>query len=984
MAVTTSTDAFRVYRGEDAKISDVNYQRVTDGNVYFAYDSDAIYFDAQGKRHKVAGGGDVSFIKSEASPTEDGAHGFFLFNRESIQSEKLEVDNVILNYENSTDILYRVINIREGTLDELTSNASDAETVITIVETRKIVGGGDGTGTGGSALSVVELTEIPERLLITQPLTFQLQYNSRTSTDQYGKITVSINGVENSILSATRQALRVPVTYTIPANTLKPHMTNTIEITLHVAGQTDRVHEIFVIGLEANFEDAGFNQRRPFGTDDAVQKRIEYPYTFTGLDSENKTITGLIRTYLDGEELYETGRYTTDATTGKQIGTIVQNSGTLVIPCDDEAFVDVKHGAHTIRFDGYVVINGIDYPVQSHEYEIIWATAEGGTTPIIISSYPGVSELENYNVVEIPYVIYAKNQEKVETHLYLNNNELATSPLMVEWQDDLSAWNVWRVTNYTSDLDKQPNVLQMVAGNVSKTFSVTITTNSTLNLDPVTKGLMLYLTAKERSNKETLANRQTWNYGNYSANLTGFNWYNNGWTTDDDGDEVLRLSNGAKVEIPFGDDPINRPAILQTDAVQEGFGIEVEFRCRNATSFAKLMTLQSTSVQDTDEHGNLLWEMESYDPKRYKNMQDEAGNDMQETDNGGHLCYSYEEDGETYKVYVREDDQGNRTYMNKSGEQIMVDSGEVDENEEPIMVPKNFSNITLTPVYRQEEILKHVLVDPEGPDNSTNWVPIMIEDGAVVKTINLNQDGTVKNAVGHFFGAGVGFCVGTQEAFFASSGKKVNVRYADGDKVKVSFVADPNTSILYVYINGVLSGIERYSNADKFQTGAKKIVFNSDYCDLDLYNIRIYNQSLSFDDIVKNWIADAPNLDLKRERYLENHITKVYGLNNAYTTIDYEATRALSDAQAEKYAKGESPYPGLPIMVISTYPTRLSGDSMSDYLPYNKKNKKFVDVRYYDPNDKWRNIRSVDSEGNEIPGTGNVDRGLDHYRSFKS
>ena len=984
MAVTTSTDAFRVYRGEDAKISDIRYQQVTDGNVYFAYDSDAIYFDAQGKRHKVAGGGDVSFIKCEASPTEDGAHGFFLFNRTSIQSEKLEVDNVILNYENSTDILYRVINIREGTLDELTSNAEDADTPITIVETRKIVGGGDGSGTGGSALSIVELTEVPERLLVTQPLTFKLQYNSRTSTDQYGRITVKINGVENSVMSSTRQALRTPVTYTIPANTLKPQQTNTIEITLHVAGQTDRVHEIFVIGLEANFEDGGFNQRRPFGTDDAVQKYIEYPYTFRGLDSVNKTITGLIRTYLDDEELYETGRYTTDAVTGQRIGTIVQESGTLRIPCDDEAFEEVRHGMHTIRFDGYVVINGVDYPVQSHEYEIIWATAEGGTTPIIISSYPSTSELENYNVIEIPYVIYAKNQEKVETHLYLNNEELATSPIMVDWQSDLSSWNIWRVTNYTADLDKQPNALQMIAGNVSKTFSVTITSNSTMNLDPVSKGLMLYLTAKERSNKETLSNRQTWTYGNYTANLTGFNWYNNGWTLDDSGDEVLRLSNGARVEIPFGDDPINRPAILQTDDVQEGFGIEVEFRCRNATSFAKLMTLQASEVQDTDEHGNLLWEMESFDPPQYTNDLDEAGNPIQITDNTGHPCYTYEENGETYEVYVRTDELGNNTYLDEDGQEIMVDSGEVDEKEKPIYVPKNFSNIELTPLYRQKEVMKHKLVDPNGADNASNWVPIMISDGVVVKNINLNPDGTVQNAVGHFFGAGVGFCIGTQEAFFASSGKKVNVRYADGDKVKVSFVADPLTSILYVYINGVLSGIERYSNADKFQTGAKSIVFNSDYCDLDLYNIRIYNQSLSFDDIVKNWIADAPNLDMKRERYLENHITATYGLNNAYTTIDYEATKALSDAQAEKYAKGESPYPGLPIMVISTYPTRLSGDSMSDYLPYNKANKKYVDIRYYDPNDKWRNQRQVDADGNEIAGTGNVDRGLDHYRSFKS
>ena len=37
------------------------------------------------------------------------------------------------------------------------------------------------------------------------------------------------------------------------------------------------------------------------------------------------------------------------------------------------------------------------------------------------------------------------------------------------------------------------------------------------------------------------------------ANLSNFNWYNNGWKDDKDGfGSYLSIANGASVEIPFG------------------------------------------------------------------------------------------------------------------------------------------------------------------------------------------------------------------------------------------------------------------------------------------------------------------------------------------------------------------------------------------------------------------------------------------------
>jgi len=390
---------------------------------------------------------------------------------------------------------------------------------------------------------------------------------------------------------------------------------------------------------------------------------------------------------------------------------------------------------------------------------------------------------------------------------------------------------------------------QTAQTSVSKTWSVTITKNSSMDLDPVTDNLLLYLTAKERSNKEVASKRGTWNYGSYTSTFTGFNWYNNGWTTDDDGDEVLRLSNGAKVEVNFN-------GILQESDVGNGFTIEAEFKCRNAINFSKLLNLTAVDTYATDDNGDPIY-----------------------------------------------DSFGNR----------------------------------------------------------------IIEKTEITKTIKTNPDGTVQNAVGYFFGQNKGFCFGTQEAFFASSGHTVNVRYADGEKVKVSVVASKEPAFLYIYINGVLSGLEEFKiNGETFDTGSAKFIFNSDYCDLDLYNIRVYGAPLDFDDIVTNWIADAPNLDEKRQRYLENHITTKYvnreGQTLDYVTIDYESARHLSDALEENYQKqlklgvrNISQIPrGLPIMVVSSYPYNLTQNNETAKLPYQKGNIKYCDFRYYDPADKYQ------------------------------
>ena len=821
MASEISTDIFEVYRGTEEQITNLGSVPIKDGHVYFAYDKDdtlptseitasKLYFDANSHRFVVAGGGDISFIKAHPAeePTENEDY-YYEFQKSDIDAHKINVDNILITDDN---VLYRVISI-----------SPDGQTIYT----QKIVGGGGGSGGVDNPLSITWVTDFPARLIDTRVPSATVRLNSRNANIDRGILSVYCNDVEVTELANPTQSIKkTDVNIQIPLKYLV-NGPNRVDVKIDAAGYSFTANGAVTM-FHAEFAPTNdWNPRRVFGTDATsvdVQKIISFPYTFTGLSDgvTDKLVSGTIQVVLDGEIVKTNAQ--------------LYGNGTIAINCTDEIFAGITHGNHTLSYYAYAVVNEQMYEVTSYTYDIIWATEEGGSNPIIISPYDANAEEENYNIINIPYLVYQKDTEESQVHLYINGEELATSPITVTYNKTAADYLYWQITKYVTDQTQQPNTFIMRVGAVQREFNVTILP-SQLNLDADNSDdLLLYLSAQDRSNKESNTSRKTWKFGPYSAQFEGFNWYNNGWQLDDDGINVLRLNNGAKVTIPFN-------GILQETQPKPGFTIEVEFKCRNAINYSKLLSLQ---LQKNPETG--------------------------------------------------EDD------------------------------------------------------DTKAPIKEINYVP-----------------GThdVANAVGTYFKNNLGFVFGTQEAFFRSSGKTVNVRYADNDKVKVSVVADDKTKFLYIYINGVLSGVERYDENTSFQAQADALVFNSDYCDLDLYTIRIYKKALSFDGIVQNWVGDAPDLKTKLARYEENNITRTFTVNGIdYVTLDYEKTKALSKTLADRYiaaGRPEGMQKGMPIMVITTYGT--------DELPYNKANKKYAGLRFWDPNGEVPVVpdsKKYDADGNEV------------------
>jgi hypothetical protein len=68
--------------------------------------------------------------------------------------------------------------------------------------------------------------------------------------------------------------------------------------------------------------------------------------------------------------------------------------------------------------------------------------------------------------------------------------------------------------------------------------------------------------------------------------------------------------------------------------------------------------------------------------------------------------------------------------------------------------------------------------------------------------------------------------------------------------------------LIYMYINGVLTGVIQSTASDSFTINTTNIVFNSEYCDIDLYKIRTYNTDLDISAVLKNYAVDFKDITI--------------------------------------------------------------------------------------------------------------------------
>ena len=120
-----------------------------------------------------------------------------------------------------------------------------------------------------------------------------------------------------------------------------------------------------------------------------------------------------------------------------------------------------------------------------------------------------------------------------------------------------------------------------------------------------------------------------------------------------------------------------------------------------------------------------------------------------------------------------------------------------------------------------------------------------------------------------------GFQIKSKEAIYKTNEIEVDTKFKDKERIRVSFVVEGSglNSMIYTYIDGIVSGLNQYTSSDIFtQPNPVSISLGSTECTIKLYSIRIYNRSLKINEVVDNFIYDLTDITRKLDLYAKNNV----------------------------------------------------------------------------------------------------------------
>ena len=734
------------------------------GVVWFATDTKKIYY-SDGKQFLSMGGNSSIFYGSkEFEQDEEDAIVIFKLKETIEGTQKPMVDDLILNI--PSGCFYRV-------------TSADAEDNIEAV---KITVAGSGTGEGGSTgedvasliLNPIEGVSTGQTFVLGQDayiyfsatvdngdtvikynVEIKNEYADEVTTVVYsGKDLVADNGAKckfnlGAVLKLGRNTIKVSAS-SDNANVVKTKTISMVQCVEMYLNSSPNFNPLNFFSGEITFECI------PVGEN--LTKNIDIYF-------DNSLISSISKR-----------------------GIILNDIQTFKIPA-----VYATHGMHTIT----AVLTCDESAAQASLTYNIGCIEEGNGSSIIWYNANTPNQIVNHDPLTIEYMVYnpVKSNE-IETHYYINGSEIPTSPSILEYNQ--TKWFKWRILNY----ELGNNVMTISSGTTAVQIPIEVLPDTKRNLDISTAGLLVNLTAAGRSNEENIQSRSTWECISTDKATTtkvkfnDFNWYNNGWIMDDEGETCLRVSNGASIEIPLN--------VMNQTKLSNSLAFELVFKIRNVQNYS---TLINTVVENPE--------------------------DIQPT-------------------------------------------------------------------------IKKVISSTDGV-----W--------------------------GNYYNKSIGFCLGTQEAFFKSQNTLVSGRYKEDELVHLTFVIEAPTEntgenkLIYMYINGVNSAVTSYPYAtDNLNSGCKKLVINSDYCDVDIYNIRVYKANLTQSLVIQNYLADLNDAEL-------------YDMNNDIVTY-VDGVPTIDYVKMLEYNATHADTPLMPYMLIETVDT-------NDELPYKKQSGKgwSVNIDFVNP-----------------------------------
>lgn len=145
-------------------------------------------------------------------------------------------------------------------------------------------------------------------------------------------------------------------------------------------------------------------------------------------------------------------------------------------------------------------------------------------------------------------------------------------------------------------------------------------------------------------------------------------------------------------------------------------------------------------------------------------------------------------------------------------------------------------------------------------------------------------------------GDGTGFVITAQEARMQTKGKSsLSMKMASGEVYEVMFVSFPksasgsseyeklNTEMVYLYINGIMSGsVQRSASDSIYQSDPQFVTMGADGATLDVYLLRAYKTYLSDSQVLDCYMIDQDSVDDMFALYESNNVID----DNGNVTVD--------------------------------------------------------------------------------------------------
>ena len=145
-------------------------------------------------------------------------------------------------------------------------------------------------------------------------------------------------------------------------------------------------------------------------------------------------------------------------------------------------------------------------------------------------------------------------------------------------------------------------------------------------------------------------------------------------------------------------------------------------------------------------------------------------------------------------------------------------------------------------------------------------------------------------------GDGTGFVITAQEARMQTKGKSsLSMKMASGEVYEVMFVSFPksasgsseyeklNTEMVYLYINGIMSGsVQRSASDSIYQSDPQFVTMGAYGATLDVYLLRAYNTYLSDSQVLDCYMIDQDSVDDMFALYESNNVID----DNGNVTVD--------------------------------------------------------------------------------------------------